>query len=265
LGNFLKTVALSGFLPTKNILKKFFGVIFLIFGAHLGAAQPVVRMAVAASLTEPAQELARHYLAQYRVKVELVPAASGTLAAQVRSGAPFDIFFSADRAYPDALVAEGLAAGPAKVLLRGQVVLWASPALAGNSPAEVLAARGLRRLALPQPGLAPHGTLARDWLTQQKLLPNLEAKLVYGENVGKVNQYIATGAVQAAFTAASAQHLPALRGKGRWLVVGIPPIPHAALVVRGRDRPEVLAFFAWLASPVAAKVFVKYGYLAGEK
>jgi molybdate transport system substrate-binding protein len=252
------------FLPIKNTLKIVFGIFFLIFWVNSGAAQPTVRVAVAASLAEPMHVLAQLYQAQHQVKVELVTAASGTLAAQVRSGAPFDVFFSADRDYPDALVAAGLAAGPAKVLLRGQVVLWASPALAGQTPRQVLASPKLRRLALPQPGLAPHGTLAREWLAQQQLLPALEPKLVYGENVGKVNQYILTGAVQAAFTASSAQHLPALRGKGRWLVVGIPPIPHAALVVRGRDRPEVVAFFAWLASPAAAKIFAKYGYLPGE-
>jgi molybdate transport system substrate-binding protein len=253
----------SLFLTLKMLKTYFFFFLWLIFSHNITAQKPI-RVAVAASLAEPMQQVSKLYEAQYKVKIELIVAASGALAAQVRNGAPFDLFFSADNDYPAELVKTGFGIGPPKVLVRGQVVLWAKAGLAGISAQQVLASPGIKRLALPQPGIAPHGTAAQAWLAKQQLLAGLQAKLVYGENVGKVNQYISSGSVQAAFTAASAQYLPALKGKGRWLPLDLPPIPHGAIILRGRDRPEVLAFFAWLASPQAAKVFAKYGYLPGE-
>src|SRR6266571_239258 len=96
----------------------------------LGLAGGVCRggeltIAAAADLQDALQQVAASFRAAHPgERVELVFGSSGKLQAQIRNGAPFDLFFSADVAYADALHAQGLAAAPPRLYALGRLVLW---------------------------------------------------------------------------------------------------------------------------------------------
>ena len=224
-----------------------------------------LRVAVAANLSVPLQELAAAYEAQTGQPVEVITASSGVLTAQIRQGAPFDLFLSADTKYPQALAAEGLTQGPPVVLVYGQLVLWtASPARPEALTAWLDSLPVAAKVAIANPDLAPYGRAAQEWLARQGLTEAATPRLVFGENIGQVNRYIHAGAVAAAFTAVSAQAAPSLAGTGHWYALpGQLGIPHGSVLLRDA-QPGSAALFAFLQGAEAQAVFRRYGYGVGE-
>ena len=134
------------------------GVLALVWAIEgLGAAaNSGLRIAVAANFRAPFAVLGADFTKAAGIELAPVFGASGLLATQIRQGAPFDAFLSADLARPQALVDDGLAAGPVRRYARGLVALWTPGRQAGP------AALGLGRIALPNiPSSRP--TVKRRW------------------------------------------------------------------------------------------------------
>jgi len=129
--------------------------------------------------------------------LELVPVfgSSGLLATQVRQGAPFDAFLSADMARPTALVRDGLATGPVRVYARGRVALWTPKGHA--SPTDLEAGR----VGLPNPKLAPYGQAAVECMQALGAWEGVQNRLVFGNNVAQVGHFLTAGSLPAGFVA----------------------------------------------------------------
>lgn len=221
---------------------------------------PGIQVAVAANLLLPMQEIAAAFEAKEKLNIHLIPASSGVLTAQIRQQAPFDLFFSANARYPRQLYEEGYGAEAPLVLVRGHLVFWSKHELPTPDVAASLPTLASGHLALAHPELAPYGSLAKNWLEQHHLWQMLQPRLVFGENVGQVNQYIYTGAVDAAFTANSAMYAPELRPRGYWTPLETTTdIPHSLLITKGA-RPESRRFVDFLRSETARNIFRAYGY-----
>ncbi|RMG66950.1 MAG: molybdate ABC transporter substrate-binding protein [Bacteroidetes bacterium] len=230
----------------------------------LACQQPrALRIAVAANLSLPLQELAAAYEAQTGLPVEVITASSGVLTAQIRQGAPFDLFLSANMKYPQALAAEGLTSGTPEVLAYGQLIAWSRDSLPGNDLMAYirdLPAGG--RVAIANPELAPYGRAALSWLEQEGLDAALSSRLVFGENIGQVNRYIYARAVDLAFTAVSARTAPELQSLGLWHPLPAAAgggIPHGICRLRAA-QPGSEALEAFLQSEAARAVLARYGY-----
>ena len=120
-----------------------------------------------------------------------------------------------------------------------------------------------KTIAIAQPDLAPYGAETRRWLQKQKLWETVKDKLVYGENVSQVNQYVATKTVEAAFTSNSAQCIAAISLKGSWHEVpNTTPLPHGMVLLRNAEASEftINQFLEFIISPVAQKAFQDFGY-----
>lgn len=225
-----------------------------------------LRIAVAANLLLPMQEIQRLYEQQHGSTLTLIPGSSGKLTAQILNGAPYDIFLSADMKYPRQISREGHAADPPQVLVRGRLVFWSQEPIEEPLAAWLLSNQ-LRSLAIASPELAPYGYRARDWLREQKIYDKLPSKLVFGESIGQVNQYIRATTVDAALTAISAMHAKELKDKGYWkpldIYSGDPSRLDHGIVVLTNASAEQLSvdqFIAFIQSPVAEKVFLDFGY-----
>ena len=129
--------------------------------------------------------------------LELAPVfgSSGLLATQIRQGAPFDAFLSADMARPAALVRDGLAAGPVRVYARGRVALWTPQGEA--SPVGLQAGR----VGLPNPTLAPYGQAAVECMQAVGVWEGIQNRLVFGNNVAQVGHFLTAGSLPAGFVA----------------------------------------------------------------
>src|SRR5512146_2833029 len=151
-------------------------------------SQPVqageVSVAVASNFAAPAERIAALFQKEsgHRVKVSLD--ASGTLYAQIRRGAPFDVFLSADEEMPKQLMQDGLAvSGSRFVYTTGRLVLWsAQPGLVDEKGA-VLNKGNFNALAIANPRFSPYGVAAKETLTKLTMWNAIQEELTKGENV----------------------------------------------------------------------------------
>jgi molybdate transport system substrate-binding protein len=221
---------------------------------------PTLRLAVAANLVPPLEAIQQSYQAQTGVSIEISAASSGALNAQIRNGAPFDIYLSANKKYPRELKREGIGKGEPLIFTFGKLMLWSKKQLSPDSLTVPLTEIQNKRLALPDPDLAPYGLSAMRWLKAQQLWSSWQSQLIIGNNISHTNQIIRSGSVDFAFTAASARHWGTLGELGYWYEVpDVKAIPHSLLILN--ESPEIRAFVTFLQSKEAADILMDFGYL----
>lgn len=238
--------------------------------AAAGPAAPrrTLAVAAAASLKPVVEAWRRDFEALHPgVEVAVTLGASGAFFAQIRSGAPFDLFLSADRDYPARLVEAGLAEpGDERVYARGRLVAWLPPGstldLAGRGLA-ALADPSVRRIAIANPAVAPYGRLAEGALRGAGVLEAVRGRLVLGTSVGQVAQFATTGAADVALLPRSLALDPALAG-GRVVPVPealAPPLAQSGVVLRGAREPALArAFLEHAAGEAGWPVLARLGY-----
>jgi molybdate transport system substrate-binding protein len=235
-----------------------------LYGAPSAAESLTV--AVAANVQFAFNDLKTAFTKETGIEVESIVGSSGKIAAQVKGGAPFDVFLSADMDYPHTLYKDGLAAGLPAIYAYGTLVLWTFADLDLAAGLEVLGNNRVRKIALPNPRLAPYGREAMRALAHYKLDNAVRSKLVLGESIAQVNQYIDSRAVDAGFTAKSVVLSPALRGRGRWIDVpknSYTPIAQGVVILKhGQDTHPTAAgrFVRYLSSAPARTILERYGY-----
>ncbi|MGA0560622.1 molybdate ABC transporter substrate-binding protein [Larkinella sp. VNQ87] len=236
------------------------GLLLLFTVMGFSAAAQKIRVAVAANAQFVMEKLQAGFEKKTGLTVEPIVNSSGKLTAQIQHGAPFDVFLSADLDYPEILYKAGLSQTVPRIYAYGLLVLWTQT---GFNPAKglaVLTDKRIHKIAVANPKLAPYGAAAVDMLTRQNRLNALQPKLVYGESIAQVNQYLLSGAVEAGFTAKSVVLEPALRGKGRWVEVkDAKPIAQGVILLKNA-QPKARKFYEYLFSAEAQAIFRQYGY-----
>jgi molybdate transport system substrate-binding protein len=246
-------------------------VLPLLAAAHVAlAAGPsrTLTVAAAANLKGAAEELKRAFEAEHPgVEVALTFGASGTFVAQLRNGAPFDLFLSADREYPDQVVAAGLAsAADERVYALGRLALW----LPARSPVDVekrglaaLADPAVKRIAIANPAVAPFGRAAEQALKAAGVHDAVKEKLVLGTSVAQAAQFATTGAADAAFLPSSLTLGSELSG-GK--VVLVPERLYARIEQAGvvlsasRDAALARSLLAFLVGEKGRAILTRFGY-----
>lgn len=227
------------------------------------ASEPPLQIAVAGNFV-PALErlLDEHPASAERPEVRLSSGSTGKLFAQLRQGAPFDVFLSADADRPRRLEAEGVGIAGSRVsYVRGRLVLWAPEATRQKSALELLAASPPPRLALANPRLAPYGVAAEAWLRQRGQWNALSDGALRGESVAQAFHFVATGNADLGLVAWSQLRLSGAGERGAyWLVPAAehPPIDQQALLVR--ESPRGRQFLQWLLSPPVQSRLRELGY-----
>ncbi|HXA01277.1 MAG TPA: molybdate ABC transporter substrate-binding protein, partial [Cytophagaceae bacterium] len=175
-------------------------IFFLLTGSKF--QENKVTIAVAANAQYPMKEIEKQYEKETGKDIELIIGSSGKLTAQIREGAPFDIFLSADMEYPQTLYKEGLTLSEPKIYAYGSLVLWTLKDI-DLLNMNVLLLPEVKVIAIANPKVAPYGQAAIDVMNHYKLYDKAEPKLVYGESISQVNQYINSKTADIGFTAKS--------------------------------------------------------------
>jgi molybdate transport system substrate-binding protein len=203
-------------------------------------------------------------------RIEVIYGSSGKFFTQIANGAPFDLYFSADIAYPRQLERQGLTAGPSRPYAFGRIVLWSLKPELARTPLRDLPAAAIRKLAIANPQHAPYGQRAREALQHEGVWEAMQSKLVLGENIAHAAQFVDAGAADAGIVALSLVLSPTLERKGAWTL--IPAAWHAPLqqgyVVTKRAAGNRLAadFADYMATEPARAVMRRYGFtLPGEE
>jgi molybdate transport system substrate-binding protein len=230
-----------------------------------GAARAAeAQVAVAANFAAPAKRLAQEFGKLSRHRVELSSGSTGKFYAQVKNGAPFDAFLSADAETPLTMEREKLAvAGSRFTYAAGRLALWSRKPGFVDSEAAVLRRPDLGRLAIASPRLAPYGAAAKSALEKLGLWQTLQGRLVQGENIAQTYQFVSTGNAELGFVALSQVRETQLMAGSYWLVPGelhAPLRQDAVLLTRGADNAAARDFLAFLRSAEAREMIRAYGY-----
>ena len=242
------------------------GAMLFAASAHAGK----ITIAAAADLKFAMDEIvATFQQAHSGDRVDVIYGSSGKFHAQIQQGAPYDLYFSADIAFPRALAKAGFAASEVKPYAVGRIVLWSATLDARQMTLASLTDARIARVAIANPKHAPYGKRAEEALRAAGLWDKVEPKLVYGENIAHTAQFVQTGNAQVGVIALALALNPELASKGGyWL---IPDHLHAPLeqgfVITKRAESNALAqqFADYMGSKAARAVMTKYGFaLPGE-
>jgi molybdate transport system substrate-binding protein len=226
-----------------------------------------VRVAVAANVQFAFDALRTEFRKQSGHEIEASVSSSGKLTTQIMHGAPFDVFMSADMEYPEKLHAAGFAAAAPRPYAYGALVLWTMKDLDLANWQSALSGPGVLKIALANPQTAPYGRETIRALEALRLHDKLKSRLVYGESIAQTNQYIHSRVADAGFTAKAVVLSPEMQRQGKWIDLprdAYQPIAQGAVLLRdgAKNNAEASqAFYAFLFSDTARRIFARYGYL----
>jgi molybdate transport system substrate-binding protein len=241
------------------------GALFALCGAA-AFADPLT-VAVAANVKYAFDDLAVEFKKDTGIEVQGVFGSAGKITAQVKSGAPFDAFLSADTEYPEALYKDGLAVTQPKVYAYGVLVLWTTKDFDLSKGLPLLTDAKVQKIAIANPKVAPYGRAAIQALESAKLNTAVESKLVFGESITQATQFVDSGAADIGFIAKSIVIAPEMAGKGKWVEVpkdSYQPIAQGVVVLKHgaeTQSPSARKFVDFLFTPKARAIFEKYGYV----
>ncbi len=194
---------------------------------------------------------------------------SGNFTTQIKNGAPFEVFLSADVSFPRELIKDGLADESTLMIYAvGRIVLWTS------TPDKVDVTRGfellrdpngpVKKLAVANPDHAPYGRAAKEALVHEKLWDAVQPRIVLGENIAQTAQFVETGNADAGFVALSLVLSPKLAKVGKWWEVPADTYNKleqgVVLTKAGANNPLARAYVEFLRSDEARAIFDRYGF-----
>jgi len=237
----------------------------LLLLASGGASAATAHVATASNFLATLRELAADFEARNPHRIKISSGSTGKLYAQIRHGAPYDLFLAADTRRPRLLEEQGRVAADGRFTYAvGRLVLW-DPNARGplDGPARLRQER-YRFLAIANPDTAPYGLAARQTLQSLTLWEDPEGHMVRGENIGQAYQYVASGNAELGFVALSQVESPRHSGEGAYWLVPTErhaPIRQQAAVLAGREEgPAVAEFVDYLRSQPAQRIIESYGY-----
>lgn len=240
--------------------------LLLVFAGALATAQEIT-VAAAADMSAALPALVAAYTKKTGQAVKLSFGSSGSLTNQIRNGAPFDVFFSADEEYPQQLIAEGLVSGTLYRYSVGRLVLWVpndSPLDLSKLGMKALLDPSVKKVSIANPATAPYGRAAAEALRHFGIYDQVSSRLVLGENVSQASQFVESGNAQAGLIALSHALAPAMKDKGRYWTVPLdayPTLNQAAVVLsRSKQGDAARRFLDFLRTPEATSLLASYGF-----
>lgn len=223
-----------------------------------------VQVAVASNFTKPMEKIAEAFKTKTGHDAKLSFGASGAFVTQIKNGAPFEVFLSADDKKAAPLVEEKLAvADTAFIYAQGKLALWSAQDKFVDDQGKVLEGDTFKHIAIADPKLAPYGTAAMQVLDQLKLTDKVKAKIVQGENIGQTMQFVSTGNAELGFVALSQAIAEPSQTGSVWIVpddLYAPINQQAVLLTKGENNEAAKALMDFLKSNEAVSIIETFGY-----
>jgi len=248
-----------------NPLTRLLPALLLAALAHTQVMAEQAQIAVAANFAEPIKAVAAVLQKTTGHTLAITVGSTGKLYAQIKNGAPFDVFLAANTAATAALEKDGLAKpGSSFNYANGKLVLWSADASKVDAKGGVLKGNSFRKLAYANPKTAPYGEATVQTLDKLGLTAALMPKLVQGESIGQAFNFVHTGNAEIGFVALS-QVLEGgkLKSGSMWLVPQTlynPIQQNGVLLNHGANNPAAVAFVKLLQSRNIKDLIRSYGY-----
>ena len=237
-------------------------LIIVAFCAAGGQRKSEITVAAAANLMEVAQALGSEFEAQTKIHPVFSFGSTAVLTTQIENSAPFDVFLAADSEHVDKLDREGLLVqGSDAVYAVGVLALWIPPGSRAHvGKIEDLKSKDVGVIALANPKLAPYGAAAVETLQHAGIWDQVQAKIVYAENISMARQYGTSKNADAVFTAYSL----VLKDAGKVIQVDEalhrPIVQKLGLIARTQHRDWEQSFINFVLSGRGHGVLARYGY-----
>jgi molybdate transport system substrate-binding protein len=224
--------------------------------------KPDLVVGAASSLHDALEEIWPAFERSQGARLTITYAASGRLAAQIRAGAPIDVFLTARSSMLETMARENLIASRQDFATNTLVVIVPASSSARLDDLAALAATRYARIGIGQPGYVPAGRYAKAALEAAGVYAALEPRLVFGEHVRQVLLYVARGEVDAALV----YRTDAARSDRVRVALEVPalandPITYSAGVSQSSARPLLArAFLKFLVGSDARGVLRRHGF-----
>ena len=240
--------------------------VFFMSGVNLAVAEEIT-IAAASDLSFAFKELVTEYEKTSGNHVKLTLGSSGNFFSQIQNGAPFDLYFSADIAYPRKLEETGLTVpGSLYQYAVGRVVLWIGNEshLDLSKGLETLREPTIKKIAIANPKHAPYGRAAVAAMEYFKVYDQVKDKLILGENISQAAQFIESGACDAGIVALSLALAPVMKAAGQyWEIPAIAhsPLEQGAVILKQSKNPEAARqFLEFIKGPHGQEIMKRYGF-----
>jgi molybdate transport system substrate-binding protein len=233
--------------------------------ASAAAAEDEITVSAAISLKEALTEAASKYVSRGGDHVVFNFGASGALEAQIKQGAPVDLFISAGTQQVDELIAAGQADRSSRRAIARNALVLVVPIVAKDPPRgfDELSSDRAHKIAIGEPKAVPAGTYAMQTLTALHLAEPLRDRLIFGANVRQVLDYVCRDEVDAGIVYAT----DAASAKDQVKVVATAdptthePIEYPAVIITGSAHTAAARrFLDFVASSEAQGVFAARGF-----
>jgi len=245
-------------------MKKVWAILLL---SVLSLSATEINIAVAANVSYAIEALKSAFKLEHpEVDVRVTLGSSGKLTAQIKHGAPYGIFMSADMRYPQALYDDNLTLTKPTVYAQGALALFSTREQNLSRGLTLLTDESIERIAIANPKTAPYGKATAEALRQRGLYDQLEAKFVFGESISQTLFYTVT-ATDAGIIAKSSLYSDKMQdyseGKN-WISIDTAlyhPIEQGMVILRyGENEPAYQLFYDFMLSTKAQKILKAYGY-----
>jgi molybdate transport system substrate-binding protein len=243
------------------------GVLLMLCSAPGHVAERVVTVFAASSMTNVLEDVGKAYTARSMVPVRFSFAGSSALARQLESGAPADVFVSADQLWMDYVAARGLIQPAMRADVAANSLVLVAPAdspvkltiAPGFALAAALGAKG--RLATGDPQTVPVGRYAKGALEQLDVWESVAGRIVAADNVRSALNFVALGEVPLGIVyATDAVGVARVRVVATFPAASHPRITYpAATTVRGGS--QAADFVRFLQGDEAQALFRKHGFM----
>jgi molybdate transport system substrate-binding protein len=239
-----------------------------------------LKVAAASDLAGAMEKIAPAFEKQTGIHVSVSLGSSGNFFAQIQNGAPFDVFLSADKSYPEKLLQTGHADPDSfTAYARGRLVLWTARSAHLHLPTgdgktldgglDFLNSPEVHKIAIANPEHAPYGRAAVAAMEHFKIYDQLKPKLVLGENISQTAQFAQTGNAEAGFVGLSSALSPSMAASGEYVLLPeetYPAIEQAGVVVASsRNKRQAKRFLEFLTSAEGQAILNKLGFEAPKK
>jgi len=223
-----------------------------------------LHIAVSANFAKTAEQIKSAFERTSGHKIILSTGSSGRIFAQIKNGAPYEIFLAADQSYTKRLEDSGSAVSKSrKVYALGRLVL-VSRQKQPDLDLETIKAGKWQYLAIANPELAPYGKAATQVLEKLKIPESAKTKFVFGENVAQTFNYVKSGNADLAFVALSQILSLPMAERGSYYQIPenlYDPIKQELIVLKRAERNSVVAeFLSHLQSGLSQRIIKESGY-----
>jgi molybdate transport system substrate-binding protein len=242
-------------------------IVLSILLSFATASAGEISIAVAANVSYAIEALKKEFNVLHpETKVEVILGSSGKLTAQIKHGAPYSLFMSANMKYPETLYSENLAATKPVVYAQGALAFLSQKERIYDTNMTVLKSEDIKRIAIANPQTAPYGVAAVEALKNAGIFEELKEKFVYGESISQTVTY-AMSAADIGLIAKSSLFSPRMshfKESIHWSDVNetfYTPIDQGMVILKkGEGNLEVKAFYDFMLSEKAREVLKNFGY-----